>query len=133
MNKFELATKAVGCLVVALIIAGMFNASLMNTFIPYILIGAAVTLALYIVTAFKTKNYGRMTAILILAAFVATDLCKNKALCIKAQCLLFLKAHKNYKQTDKKGRSKRNVLCFCVTDQQVCVLHGLFLRHVCRR
>ena len=78
MNKFELATKAVGCLVAALIIAGMFNASLMSTFIPYILIGAAVTLALYIVTAFKTKNYGRMTAILILAAFVAVIVCYNR-------------------------------------------------------
>ena len=78
MNKFELATKAVGCLVVTLIIAGMFNTSLMNTFIPYILIGAAVTLALYIVTAFKTKNYGRMTAILILAVFVAVIVCYNR-------------------------------------------------------
>ncbi|MBR2027458.1 MAG: hypothetical protein IKA10_00530 [Oscillospiraceae bacterium] len=78
MNKFELATKAVGCLVVALIIAGMFNTALMEMFIPYILIGAALTLGLYVLTAFKTKNYGRMTAILILAAFVAVIFCYNR-------------------------------------------------------
>ena len=78
MNKFEFATKAVGFVVVALILAGMFNASLMNMFIPYILIGAAVTLALYILTAFKTKNYGRMTAILILAAFIAVIVVYNR-------------------------------------------------------
>ena len=78
MNKFELATKAVGCLVVALIIAGMFNTALMEMFIPYILIGAALTLGLYVLTAFKTKNYGRMTAILILAAFVAIIFCYNR-------------------------------------------------------
>ena len=78
MNKFEIATKATGCLVVALIIAGMFNTALMEMFIPYILIGAALTLGLYIITAFKTKNYGRMTAILILAAFVAVIVMYNK-------------------------------------------------------
>jgi uncharacterized membrane protein YdfJ with MMPL/SSD domain len=70
--------KIVTPIFIVVIIAGMFNASLMNTFIPYILIGAAVTLALYIVTAFKTKNYGRMTAILILAAFVAVIVCYNR-------------------------------------------------------
>ena len=78
MNKFELATKIVGCAVVALIIVGMFNMQLMNMFIPYILIGAAITLGLYILTAFKTKNYGRMTAILILAAFVAVIVIYNR-------------------------------------------------------
>lgn len=78
MNKFELATKIVGCAVVALIIAGMFNMQLMNMFIPYILIGAVITLGLYILTAFKTKNYGRMTAILILAAFVAVIVIYNR-------------------------------------------------------
>lgn len=78
MNKFELATKIVGCAVVALIIAGMFNMQLMNMFIPYILIGAAITLGLYILTSFKTKNYGRMTAILILAAFVAVIVIYNR-------------------------------------------------------
>ena len=78
MNKFEFATKAVGFVVVALIIAGMFNMQLMNMFIPYILIGAAITFVLYILTAFKTKNYGRMTAILILAAFIALIFVYNR-------------------------------------------------------
>jgi hypothetical protein len=78
MNKLEIATKAIGCIVAALIIAGMFNAQLLSTFIPFILVGTAVTVGLYILNAFKTKNYGRMTAILILAAFIAVIVVYNK-------------------------------------------------------
>lgn len=70
MNKFDLATKICGVIVVALIFAGLFDMALMETLTPFILIGTAVTLGLYILAAFKTKNYGRMAAILILAAFV---------------------------------------------------------------
>ena len=77
MNKLEIATKAIGCIVAALIIAGMFNAQLLSTFIPFILVGTAVTVGLYILNAFKTKNYGRMTAILILAAFIAVIVVYN--------------------------------------------------------
>lgn len=77
MNKLEIATKAIGCIVAALIIAGMFNAQLLSTFIPFILVGTAATVGLYILNAFKTKNYGRMTAILILAAFIAVIVVYN--------------------------------------------------------
>ena len=78
MNKLELATKICGCMVVAIIAFGLFNLSIMETLAPFIIIGTAVTLGLYILTAFKTKNYGRMAAILILAAFVAVIVMYNK-------------------------------------------------------
>ncbi|MBQ6896134.1 MAG: hypothetical protein IJN69_02880 [Oscillospiraceae bacterium] len=80
MNKFEIATKAVGCITVALIFVGLFNMSAMETLVPFIFIGAAATLGLYVLTAFKTKNYGRMSVILILAAFIAVIMIYNKVL-----------------------------------------------------
>ncbi|MBE6878180.1 MAG: hypothetical protein E7488_03310 [Ruminococcaceae bacterium] len=78
MNKLDIATKVVGCIVVALIFVGLFNLPMMNTLIPYILIGTAITLALYVINAFKTHNYGRMITILILAAFVVVILWYNR-------------------------------------------------------
>ena len=60
MNKLEIAMKMIGCVVVALIFVGLFNLPMMETLIPFILVGAAITLALYVINAFKTKNYGRM-------------------------------------------------------------------------
>ncbi len=78
MNKLDIATKVVGCIVVALIFVGLFNLPMMSTLIPYILIGTAITLALYVINAFKTQNYGRMITILILAAFVVIIVWYNR-------------------------------------------------------
>ena len=70
MNKLNIAMKLTGCLVVGLIIAGLANQAFMLQMMPVILGGAALTFVLYILNAFKSKNYGAMTAILIFAAFV---------------------------------------------------------------
>ena len=78
MNKLDIATKAVGCMVAALIFVGLFNMSAMETLIPFIIAGAAITLALYVVNAFRTKNYGKMAVILILAAFIAAIVAYNR-------------------------------------------------------
>ena len=78
MNKLDIATKAVGCMVVALIFVGLFNMSAMETLIPFIIAGAAITLALYVVNSFRTKNYGKMAVILILAAFIAAIVAYNR-------------------------------------------------------
>ena len=78
MNKLDIATKAVGCMVAALIFVGLFNMSAMETLIPFIIAGAAITLALYVVNSFRTKNYGKMAEILILAAFIAAIVAYNR-------------------------------------------------------
>jgi len=80
MNKLEIAMKMIGCVVVALIFVGLFNLPMMETLIPFILVGAAITLALYVINAFKTKNYGRMITILILAGFIGVILIYNNVL-----------------------------------------------------
>jgi len=71
MNKLTVAMKFVGCVVVGLIFAGLFNPAFLTSMMPFILGGTVITLALYIINAFKTKNYGTMAIILIMAAFVA--------------------------------------------------------------
>lgn len=80
MNKLEIATKAVGFITVALIFVGLFNMAMMQPLMPFILAGAALTLGLYVLNAFKTKNYGKMAVILILAGFIAVVMVYNNTL-----------------------------------------------------
>ena len=75
MNKLEILMKAVGALVVALIFWGIFNRDIMPVLTPFILIGTAATLGLYVVNAFKTKDYAKMISILAVAAFVILIVC----------------------------------------------------------
>jgi len=77
MNKLTIAMKFVGCVVVGLILAGLFNPVFLTSMMPFIIGGTAITLALYIINAFKSKNYGTMAIILIMAAFVAVILGYN--------------------------------------------------------
>lgn len=71
MSKLTIAMKFIGCVVAGIIIAVMFNPALLASMMPFIIGGAAITLALYVINAFINKNYGAMAAILILAAFIA--------------------------------------------------------------
>ena len=70
MNKLDILMKAVGALVVTIIFWGVFNRDMMPILTPFILAGTAATLGLYVVNAFKTKNYAKMISILAVAAFV---------------------------------------------------------------
>lgn len=80
MNKLEIATKAVGFITVALIFVSLFNMAMMQPLMPFILAGAALTLGLYVLNAFRTKNYGKMAVILILAGFIAVVMVYNNTL-----------------------------------------------------
>lgn len=77
MNKLEIATKAVGFITVSLIFVGLFNMAMMQPLMPFIFAGAALTLGLYVLNAFRTKNYSRMITILILAGFIAVVVVYN--------------------------------------------------------
>lgn len=78
MNRFDLATKIVGGTVAVLALAGLFSAQLMDVFMPFILIGTAVTFVLFVIAAFKTKHSPRIIATVLLAAFVAVIVIYNR-------------------------------------------------------
>ena len=69
MNKLNLLMKAVGALVVALIFWGIFNREMMPFLTPFILIGTAAVLVLYVINAFKTKDLAKIATILIFVVF----------------------------------------------------------------
>ena len=69
MNKLNLLMKAVAALVVVLIFWGIFNREMMPFLTPFILIGTAAVLVLYVVDAFKTKNISKIATILAVAVF----------------------------------------------------------------
>ncbi len=71
MNKLELAIKVIGVVVITLIVAGIFNQTLLTKIFPVIVGGIAVMLVLYVINAFKTKNTAKVFTILLMAAFVA--------------------------------------------------------------
>ena len=70
MTKLDLLTKAVAALVVGVIFWGIFASDMMPVLTPFIIIGAAAVVALYVVNAFKKKNYAKIITILALAVFV---------------------------------------------------------------
>lgn len=71
MKKLDILMKAIGALVVALIFWGIFNRDIMPFLTPFILIGTAAVLVLYVINAFKTKNYAKIITILTVVAFAA--------------------------------------------------------------
>ena len=70
MTKLDLLIKIVGAVVVALIFWGIFSPQVMPILTPAILAGTAAVLALYIINAFKKKNYAKIATILIVTIFV---------------------------------------------------------------
>ena len=75
MNKLDVLMKAVGALVVAIIFWGIFNRDMMPILTPFILIGTAATLGLYVVNAFKTKDFAKMISIITIVVFVLIIVC----------------------------------------------------------
>ena len=69
MKKTDIALKTVACIVVGLIFAGLANITLMQQLIPFIIAGTAVVLILYIISAFKNKNYARIITIVSVMIF----------------------------------------------------------------
>ena len=70
MTKLDLLIRAVAALVVGIIFWGIFSPGIMPILTPFILIGTAAVMVLYVVNAFKKRNYAKMATILIVAVFV---------------------------------------------------------------
>lgn len=70
MNKLDMLMKLAGCIVVALITVGLVNPSMLSATMPFIIAGAAAMVILYMINAFKKKNYPGMITTLILGVFI---------------------------------------------------------------
>ena len=69
MTKLDLLIRAVAVLVVGIIFWGIFSPDIMPILTPFILIGTAAVMTLYVVNAFKKKNYAKIITILAVAVF----------------------------------------------------------------
>lgn len=76
-NKLNTALNLIGCIVAALIFVGLVNPAMMSASMPFILLGTAAVLVLYVLNAFKTKNFAGMVTTVIFAAFVLAIVCYN--------------------------------------------------------
>ena len=69
MTKLDLLIRAVAALVVGIIFWGIFSPGIMPILTPFILIGTAAVIVLYVVNAFKKRNYAKIITILAVAVF----------------------------------------------------------------
>ena len=69
MTKLDLLIRVVAALVVGVIFWGIFSPDIMPILTPFILIGTAAVMTLYVVNAFKKKNYAKIITILAVAVF----------------------------------------------------------------